>query len=338
MSTRTVPMMLLSELADGQEADMFVLLTRREAATTRDGRPFYKLTFRDAGREAGCPIWEDSPLQEECRAQWRPGMFFKIRGRFVESQYGPQIEIRKIRPVSDADESEGFDPLMCMPQSRFDPEEMFAELAGIVRQRIGGDALRQLVLDVLDEYREQLLVFPAAVRNHHAYAGGLIEHLLSVTRSCVYLAEKYADYYPDLQPPLDKDVVVAGAVLHDIGKLREYDLHPHGAEYSPAGHLVGHILQGRDLVREVPSSADVDPETMLRLEHVIVSHQRLPEWGSPKPTMTPEAVIVHYADDLDAKFQMMYGVLRDDLIEGPVTSSRNPLGQRVYRGPLPDDS
>jgi 3'-5' exoribonuclease len=126
-------------------------------------------------------------------------------------------------------------------------------------------------------------------------------------------------------------------VLHDIGKIREYDLRPQGAEYSPEGNLIGHILQGRDMVRESAFAADVDPELLLRLEHVIVAHQRLPEWGSPKPPMTPEALIVHFADDMDAKYQMMYAVLRDDLNEGPMTSNKNALGQRVYRGRDSDD-
>ena len=104
-----------------------------------------------------------------------------------------------------------------------------------------------------------------------------------------------------------------------------------------SGALIGHILQGRDLVREAAarlaaSGQPVDTELLLRLEHIVVSHQRLPEWGSPKPPMTPEALLVHYADDLDAKFAMVYGILRDDASPGPLTSGKNVLGQRLYRG------
>jgi 3'-5' exoribonuclease len=135
-----------------------------------------------------------------------------------------------------------------------------------------------------------------------------------------------------MQPRLNKDVVAAGAILHDIGKLREIAECPQGAEYTAAGNLIGHILQGRDLVREAAAGRDIDAEVLLRLEHVIVSHQRLPEWGSPKPPMTPEALIVHYADDLDAKYQMMAAILRDDTNPGPVTSKKNALFQKVYRG------
>jgi 3'-5' exoribonuclease len=96
--------------------------------------------------------------------------------------------------------------------------------------------------------------------------------------------------------------------------------------------LIGHVLQGRDIVREAAAGSGIDAETLLRLEHVIVSHQRLPEWGSPKPPMTPEALLVHYADDIDAKFHTFYAILRDDAQVGPLTSNKNILRQKVYRG------
>jgi 3'-5' exoribonuclease len=93
------------------------------------------------------------------------------------------------------------------------------------------------------------------------------------------------------------------------------------------------MLQGRDIVREAAAGRQIDPELLLRLEHIIVSHQRLPEWGSPKPPMTPEALLVHYADDVDAKYNMMFQALRDDTTPGEMTSStKNMLYQRVYRG------
>jgi 3'-5' exoribonuclease len=249
-----------------------------------------------------------------------------------QSNYGPQLEIKKIRPVEDADSRDGFDPLMCQPTSLFDPVEMFAELMNIVEARISDAPLRQLVTDILEQHREELLTLPAARHNHHAFIGGFLEHVLNVARSCCHLADKYAELYSELNPPLNKDVIIAGAVLHDIGKLRELSVTPAGAEYSPEGSLIGHVLQGRDIVREAADGRNIGPEIMLRLEHVIVAHQRLPEWGAPKPPMTPEALIVHYADDLDAKLFMMIQCLKEDTTSGPLTSKKNPLGQSIYRG------
>ena len=328
-AVRNVP---LSELGDGQEADFFALLSEKQELTTRDGKPYHRVSFRDARREVNFPIWSDSPLAEACREQWAPGQFYKLRAVLRQSNYGPQLEIKRIRPVEDADRGDGFDPHMCQPTSRFDPVEMFAELMNIVESRIENAPLRQLVADILEQNREQLLLIPAAKKNHHAYLSGYLEHVLNVTRTCCHLADKYAELYNDLDPPLNKEVIVAGAVLHDIGKLRELTSTPAGAEYTPAGCLVGHVLQGRDIVREAAAGRAIDPETMLRLEHVIISHQRLPEWGAPKPPMTPEALLVHYADDIDAKLAMMVCALQEDATDGPITSRRNGLNQQVYRG------
>jgi 3'-5' exoribonuclease len=322
----------LSELADDQEADFFALLTEKQELATRDGKPYHRVAFRDSTRLVSFPIWSDSPLARACRDEWAPGQFYKLRAVLRQSNYGPQLEIKKIRPVEDADRNEGFDPLMCQPTSRFDPVEMFAELMNIVEGRIADEPLRQLVSDILEQHREELLTLPAARRNHHAFISGYLEHVLNVTRTCCHLADKYAELYNDLDPPLNKDVIIAGAVLHDIGKLRELTVTPAGADYSAAGSLIGHVLQGRDIVREAAAGRTIDPEILLRLEHVIVAHQRLPEWGAPKPPMTPEALLVHFADDMDAKLYMMVECLKQDNTPGPLTTKRNPLAQAVYRG------
>jgi 3'-5' exoribonuclease len=322
----------LSEMTSGQEADVFVLMTVKEELTTRDGKPYFKVGFRDHGREVSFPIWGDSAWAIDCKEKWQPGKFYKVRATFRETNYGPQLDIRRIRETTEADTADGFTPLMCSPQSRFDARAMFAELVEIACEKIDDVALRGLVLDLLESNHEQLLTLPAATHNHHAFAAGWLEHVLSVTRTCVYLAGKYDEYYPNLQPRLSKGLVVAGGILHDIGKLREIEESATGAEYTASGNLIGHILQGRDIVREAAVGRDIAPDILLRLEHIIVAHQRLPEWGSPKPPMTPEALLVHYADDIDAKYHMMVQILREDTTAGPVTTKKNVLGQKVYRG------
>ena len=332
MATRPAPIVALADLIHGQEADIFVLMTAKEELKTRDGKAYFKVGFRDARREVSFPIWSDSAWAEECRQQWTPGAYYKLRATYRDTSYGPQLDIRKIREVIDADAADGFDLGLFLPQSRFDPATMFAELRAIAAEQIDNTALSALVLALLDDNREALLTLPAATRNHHTYVGGYLEHVLSVTRTSIYLAEKYDDYYPDMRPRLDKGLVIAGAILHDIGKLREIAWQPEGAAYTAAGRLVGHILQGRDIVREAAARHPVDGDLLLRLEHIIIAHQRLPEWGSPKPPMTPEALLVHYADDIDAKMNMMYVTFRDDPTPGPMTSKKNQLFQHLYRG------
>lgn len=322
----------LSDLVAGQEADFFALLSQKEELTTRDGKPYFKVAFRDHAREVSFPIWNDSAWAVDCRQQWQVGMFFKLRATYRETNYGPQLEIRRIRPANDGDAADGFDPNLCRPRTRFSPEAMFDELLSIAQERIETPPLRSLVVDLMRQHRAALLSLPAATHNHHAYVGGYLEHVLSVTRTAAYLADKYDQYYPDMRPPISRELVVAGAILHDIGKLREIEETATGAEYTAAGNLIGHILQGRDLVREAAAGRGLDADLLLRLEHVIVAHQRLPEWGSPKPPMTPEALLVHYADDMDAKLAMMYAILREDSNPGPVTSKKNVMFQKLYKG------
>lgn len=332
MSQQPRPIVKLSEMVPGQEADVFVLMSDKQELTTRDGKPYFRVSFRDRQREVTFPVWSDSRWGDQCRRSWTPGTFYKIRGVYQETAYGPQLEIRKIREACEADRADGFDPHMLLPHTSRDPEVMFEQLLQIVRERIEDANLRKLVATLLVDHRAAWLQKPAARRHHHAFLGGLLEHTLSVVQVAVFLAEHYAEQYPELEPPLDRDLVVAGAIVHDIGKLRELELQPGGTAYTAEGELLGHMLLGRDMVREAARSVPVDPEKLLRLEHLVIAHQRLPEWGAAKPPMTPEAYLVHYADDVDAKFRMVYDILHNDPGSGPVTSNRNLLGQKLYRG------
>ncbi len=332
MATRAMPIVTLSETVLGQEADLFLLLSAKEDLTTKTGKPYLKVTFRDSKSEVSFPIWSDAAWYEAAKAQWTVGGFYRVRGAMRETNFGPQLEIRKIREVNDADKADGFDPAMCLPQSKFDPREMFAELLRIAKDNIEDKQIRKLTESILQKYQKEWLTFPAARHNHHAYAGGLLEHTLSVTRTAMFLAAKYAAYYDDMTPPLNKSVAVAGAILHDVGKFRELACSPEGAVYSAEGAMIGHMLLGRDIVRETAAELKIESEALFRLEHAVIAHQRLPEWGSPKPPMTPEALLIHYADDMDAKMNMMATILREDRQAGPITSKKNVLAQHVYRG------
>jgi 3'-5' exoribonuclease len=330
--------LLLSDLANGQEGEFFALLAAKEENTTKHGKPFFRVTFRDSKREVSFPIWGDAPLAKPCRDDWTVGAFYKLRAAYRDTEYGPQLDIRRIREVTDDDVADGFDSSMCLPKSRREAQEMFDELRKLVTKNVKDKKVAKLVTSILDDNRDTLLRMPAATHNHHAYAGGFLEHVLSVTHTCLYFAEKYADACPEMNPPLDTDLVIVGGVLHDIGKLRELTLTPAGADYSAEGALIGHMLQGRDILLEAAAKNPIDKEKLLRLEHIIISHQRLPEWGAPKPPMTPEALLVHYADDCDAKLNMMMAAIAGEQKNGPLTSSRNPLKLRLYRGALNADA
>ena len=325
----------LSEFQPGESGDCYALLVSRESATTRDGKPYYRVQFRDRKQTVTAMVWSDSAWFAECDQTWKPGNFYKIRCQYSDTQYGPQIDIDRIRETNEEDSGDGFDPADFFDTTRFDAAEMFEELVAIAESHIEEIPLRQLVVKLLTDNAAEIQRIPAATRNHHAFIGGFVEHVLSVTKTAIFLADKYRELYPEMQPPLSKSLVVAGAVLHDIGKLQELRLAPQGAEYTAEGRLVGHILLGRDLVREAATEIpDLSPETRLRLEHVIIAHQNLPEWGSPITPHTPEALLVHYADDIDAKFQMVAEALSGS-VSAPAaefTPRNNPLRRALFRG------
>jgi len=325
----------LHALSPGETGDCFVLLSQIDRGKTRDSKPYFRVTFRDQARTATAMIWHDTTWFSQCEQNWKPGQFFKVRCRYLENQYGSQIEIEKIRSVTDADKADGFDATEFYQRTQFDIEEMYRELFDMAGEQIEDVPLRNLVLEILDDHKAEIQQYPAAVRNHHACIGGLLEHVLSVTRTALFLADKYRNLYPDLQPPLSKSLIVAGAILHDIGKLQELKFQPEGAEYTAQGRLVGHILLGRDLIREKAASLpEMDPEILLRLEHIIISHQNLPEWGSPVAPHTPEALLVYFADDIDAKFQMMATALQDESLAAAAefTGRTNALRRPIFRG------
>lgn len=334
-SPRLVP---LSEAPPGEEVDFFALLARKEDALTRDGKPFVRAAFRDARREIVAPVWRDSPYFEECRSRWKPGQTFKIRGVVKESAtYGPSIDLRKIRETTPADSAQGFDADSLRPAPPQGASGTWDELSALVAARVRRPELRRLLSDLLDRHREQLLPLPGG-RHHHAYPGGLLEHLLSVARIALSLAECYAAD-SEASALLDRDLLAAGAILHDLGKVRETVVDPDGgASATPAGELVGHLFFGRDLllegVREAAAAGrPLDPEVVLRLEHLIVSHHKQSDTASPRPPMTPEALLVHHADDLDVRFHILRQALREDSPSTLFTSARNSLNTKLYRGP-----
>jgi 3'-5' exoribonuclease len=322
----------LADMSPGDVGECFLLLAGKERRTTRDGKPYYRLTFRDDGRTVAVMVWNDSAFFEDCDTSWKKGEFFRASARFCETKYGPQLELDQIRRVVEDDAADGFDPNAFYVATTFDPKAMFCALVALAEEQIADACLRRLVVELLTDNEAELLKLPAASRNHHAFSGGYLEHVLSVTRTAVFLANKYDEYYPKLE--LSRDLVVAGAILHDIGKLQELAAGPEGGSYTPAGRLIGHILLGRDLVRDKAASIEgFDREILLRLEHIIVAHQSLPEWGSPIPPSTPEALLVHYADDIDAKFHIMAMALQAPCNhDEPFTGKDNPLRRHLFRG------
>jgi 3'-5' exoribonuclease len=336
MARSKPPVVRLCELTPGQHADFFALLADKARNQTRgEGKPFYLCRFRDNRRTVSFAAWSDSPWFAAAENEWQAGRFFKLRGVYGEHErYGPQIvEISAIREVRDEDRNDGFDPTLLIERSRREPAEMFAELKALVAAEVRDEPLRRLTLTLLEKHADAWQRLPATRDRFHTFTGGLLEHTLSVTRSCMHLVERYAAHYVELKPPLNRDLVLAGAVLHDIGRVLEMGDEPVAPALTVAGRLEGHVILGRDLVRDAArEQGDVNPELLLLLEHLILTHLTLPEWGSPRLPLIPEALILHHADDLDAKMELYIRCLSRDQAAGPFTDRDPLLNRQLFKG------
>jgi 3'-5' exoribonuclease len=325
----------LGDLAAGQSGDFFALLADKSRGATRDGKAFYHCRFRDARRAASFMAWADGPWFAKAEADWQAGHFYKLRATYSEHErYGPQLtDLELIRPVKDADRADGFDPALLVESSRYEAAALLEELKALVAAAVRDEPLRRLVLGLLDRHAADLKRLPATRDRYFPFAGGLVEHTLSVVKSCLWLADRYAAHYPELKPTLNRDLIVAAAALHEIGRTCELGPEEAAPRPTPDGLLFGHLLLGRDLVRDAArAQGDVSPELLRLLEHVLLSYLALPEWGSPRLPLVPEALVLHHADDLDAKLEMYVRCLTRDRAEGPLTDRDPALNRQLLKG------
>ena len=322
----------LHELEPNQEADVFALLAEKESAKTKkEGKPYLWVTFRDVHREVRFPVWSDTAIYKEIKAI-KPGTHCKLRAIYrITTAFGPQLEIHKIRPVEDSDSHDGFDPALLHPVLPLPADKMFDELQTLAEQQLGNGKLLQMVRKIFKEYRMILLSGVASRKHHHSYIGGLLEHTLSVTKIAIALVDHYHEMYPDRNKDISRPLTVAGAILHDIGKIREYEPQLGSLQHSVAGELIGHAILGRDIVREVAKEFELEQVIQTHLEHIIVAHQRFADWGAAKPPMSLEAMIVHHADSCDALIGCFWNIFSQDSTEQDITTKKNVVGYPLLK-------
>jgi 3'-5' exoribonuclease len=251
------------------------------------------------------------------------GEFVKVTGHAERHQGSLQLvvhEIRRVNPEQDA--AAGFRDEDCVPSARRPVGEMWDELQGLIGA-MQNPYLRALLQRVTTERQMALQTWPAAQIVHHACRGGFLEHILSVSHAAMTLARHYG---------ADADVVLTGAVLHDIGKLQELD-YDVVTRYSREGNMIGHIALGVVMVRDATSTIPDFPLALrTHIEHLIVSHHGSREFGSPVEPMTIEAFILSSADDLDAKIDQIRRALAVSDGDGEFTAYQPRLGRVLWRG------
>jgi 3'-5' exoribonuclease len=325
----------LSEIQHEEVAECFAVLTRKVSGRTKKDEPYWKCYFRDRRVERETPFWFNSRFFPQVPG-WPDGTPYRltVRGR-QDARFGMQLELLEIRPIDEArDIPQGYDFTDLVESGLRTPAACWDRIHELVEKSVTDPHIRRLLALLLSEHRAEILRIQAATGMHHAYTGGLIEHIWSMTRIAVFLAEHYEKYYSSLDPPLNRSVVVAATVLHDIGKLRELAYGPVEARYTVPGRLIGHILLGRDMVREAAARIEgFPPETLLLLEHAIVAHHGRQEFGSPVVPQTIEALIVAFVDDLDAKVNQVARSLLSCDGDGDFTERLFGLdNRRIYRG------
>jgi 3'-5' exoribonuclease len=302
----------VKELEPDQTITGSFLVCAKEIRQKKTGDPYLSLLIGDRTGELDAKMWDNVA---EVMETFERDDFVKIKGLLQVFHNRPQLTIHKIRLLNDSE----VDFTDYFPASARDPEEMWRELRQFVAE-IGNPHLRKLLEALLDDddIARRYRIAPAAKQIHHAYLGGLIEHVLSLC----HLSRMAAGHYRNI----DVDLLVSGAVLHDIGKIHELS-YERGFSYSSEGQLLGHMLLAVRMVgeklRDIP---DFPPRLRSLVEHMIISHHGRLEFGSPKVPVFPEAMLLHYLDDMDSKMECMRHLLASDRqVDGCFTGYSAPL-------------
>jgi len=304
----------VNELEPNKVITASFLVQSKEIRQKKSGEMYLSLMLGDRSGDLDAKMWDN--VAEVIDAFDRDD-FVKIKGLMQVFHNRPQLTIHKLRRMDDSE----VDFADYFPSSSRDPEEMWAELRGVVAS-IGNPHLKALLEamlgdeDVALRYRRA----PAAKSIHHAFLGGLIEHVLSL---CA-LAKLTAGHYRHI----DRDLLLTGVVLHDIGKIYELS-YERGISYSPDGQLIGHIdIAMRMVADKLHGLPDFPPRLRSLVEHMILSHHGRLEFGSPKVPQFPEALLLHHLDDMDSKMECMRAMVANDRqVEGCFTSY-NPAMER----------
>ncbi len=279
------------------------LVKQKRIGQTKNGASFLSLILADSSGDMEARVWENA---DELSSRFKEGDIIEIEGQ--AGSYRNQVQLT----LSNLNISENTDPAIFQESTSQDINGMMEDLKKIIK-KIKNTDLKDLINAFLRDrsFTNQFQKAPAAKNFHHGYIGGLLEHTLSVCR----LTEYIVDYYPEL----DRDLLIAGAFLHDIGKIREFT-YTRSIDYSDEGRLLGHLVIGVSMLEEkLLSFRNFPRETAMLLKHLILSHHGEYDFGSPKRPKFLEAFVLHMADDLDAKMNGIARFMERDRKEGTWT-------------------
>ncbi len=287
-------MRYIEEFTDGMHINGVYLCKAKSIAVTKNGKEYGNLTLQDKTGQIDAKIWE---LSSPAIRDFEPMDFVEIDALVTVFNGANQLNIRRI---NRADEGK-YDDRDYFPSSPMDIEEMKNQLSALI-STVKNPYLNTLLNSFFkdEEFMRVFSVHSAAKSVHHGFIGGLLQHSLSVANICSLIAGHYG---ADL---VNRDLLVSGAILHDIGKTKELSEFPYN-EYTDQGQLLGHIVMGSQMVFEAAERIEDFPEKLKNeLIHLILSHHGEFEFGSPKKPALTEAIILAYADNIDAKVETMH--------------------------------
>ena len=304
----------LAEMLKGQMLDGYLLVRQASARTSANGSKYLDMTLCDLSGEVNAKVW-DAAMPPPKTAE-----VIRLRGMMQEYNGKAQLRVDKFRAITEKDDVDMSLLTPCAPRPA---EEMLKEITDRV-EKIQDAQLKALVQMRLEECHGEILYFPAAAKLHHAERAGLLHH----TSTMLKMGEMVASVYPEL----DADLIAAGVILHDLCKITEMKADEIGlvSDYTREGMLIGHLVQGVAEIARCGKVLGTRRELLVMVEHMVLSHHDLPEYGSPKPPMFPEAEVLHTLDMLDARMFEMRRELAN-VQPGCFTDKIWSLDRKLYR-------
>jgi len=308
----------IADIREGEWIEDYFLVRGIQLSVRKDGKPYLMLKIGDKTGVIDCKIWDQI---DEFTDRFSVDDFVKIKGVITSYQGIKEINIKQLEKLED----NVVNIRDFVAISRHDTDEMDRELYSII-SNIKNPYLRRLLTLFYEDkaFMELFKIAPAAKDIHHAFLSGLLEHSIEVACLCIDIKRHYED--------VDIDLLITGAILHDIGKIRELK-YKKGFDYTDEGRLIGHILIGAEMVDEkIGQIKDFPPKLAMLVKHMVISHQGTYEWGSPKMPQTLEAIILHHLDDLSAKVNIVRKVFEKETREkGDFSGFNKALGRYLYK-------
>ena len=283
----------INEFTQGEKIEGYFLIKSVNCKTANaNGRKYLDFLICDSTGEISGKLWE---VNDENENLFHENSIIKVRGTVVAWQSLLQLKIEKIRNANSEDDVNIEDYVQSAP---YKSEDMFNEINDYI-SLINNNDIRQIVLEIFKQNEENLMYYPAAKKNHHSIRGGLLYHTLTMLKSAKALSSIYTF--------LNTDLLYAGAILHDLAKIKEMQSNELGIvnDYSIEGTLLGHITLGIKEIEVIGECLNIDKSVVVLLQHMVLSHHYEPEYGSPIKPMIPEAEMLHYLDVMDARMYDM---------------------------------